>query len=347
MVRRWIGCSIGLGVWLTASGAFAQSGSERVSLVWSAPAECPDRAQLVREIEALLGQSLPSSGGQALAVAVSVQGDLAQGYAGKISFASSPGNEVRYLEHASCEQLVHAFALVTALAIDPERVRASQSARDAGRETAATPREKPASEATASERAAPPLRSLPVPERNHEPRAMQSPLRGARIALHGLAGAGPQPRLGTGLQAALGFHHGHLRFDVVGRYWFSRDVQTDELPGVKLELELATLGARACWLPLSGAWQVSACVGGDVGELRGTGRGIVENSHTNRARYSQLAAGIQAAYTRFRLAPELGFELSGALEQPPFGVVRDGRNFQMFRPPGLGFCAFLGIAFEL
>ena len=128
---------MGLCLWLAASCALAQTGSEHVSLLWSAPTECPERAQLVREIEVLLGQSLSSSGEQALAVDVHVQGSSTQGYAAKISFASSRGNEVRYLEHASCDELQHAFALVIALAIDPDRVRANRGAHASDRAIAA------------------------------------------------------------------------------------------------------------------------------------------------------------------------------------------------------------------
>jgi len=341
MVRRWLGFSIGLCVWFAVGPSFAQSGSDPVSLSWTAPAECPDRAQLESEVAALLGQGLPSSGEQALAIVVSVQGDPRQGYAAKGSFASPRGNEVRYLEHADCGQLVHAFALVIALTIDPERVRVTQGAHEPS--TEALP---PA----APEPTAPPLgvaQPTPgrVPERNREPTAAQHPLHGARAALHVLGGTGPLPGFGAGLQGTVGFHRGHARVEVVGRYWFPRDAPVDEPPTLKLELGLSTIGARACWQPLSGVWQLAACAGGDLGELRGSGSGV-ENEHTERAGYSQLTAGIQAAYTRGWLAPEFGFELSAALARPTFGVLLNGREHPVFQPENYGFSAFLGVALE-
>jgi hypothetical protein len=346
MVRRWLGFSIGLGLWFAVGPTLAQSASARVSLSWSAPAECPARTQLEAEVAALLGQSLPSSGEQALAIVVSVQGDPRQGYAAKGSFESPRGNDVRYLDHADCGQLVHAFALVIALTIDPERVRAIQGAHEPSMD--ALP---PAAKTAAPEPAATPLPAAQptptwVPERNSEPAAARSLLHGARAALHVLAGTGPLPGLGAGLQATLGFHRRHARVEVVGRYWFPREAPVDEPPALKLELGLSTIGARACWQPLSGAWQLAACAGGDLGELRGGGSGGLENGHTEHAGYSQLAAGIQAAYTRGWLAPELGFELSAALARPTFGVLRNSKEDPLFQAAAYGFCAFLGVALE-
>jgi hypothetical protein len=279
---------------------------------------------------------------------VSVQGDARQGYAAKLSFASARGNEVRYLEHADCAQLVHAFALVIALTIDPERVRVTQSGREssAGAPPPAPLEPAPKSAAPALAHAQP--TPAAVPARNREPRAAQGPLHGARAALHVLAGTGPLPGFGSGVQATLGLHRGRARVELVGRYWLEREVRASEPPPpLTLALGLATVGARACWQPLSGPWQLAACAGGDLGELRGSGSGSgVENARSNQARYSQLAAGVQAAYTRSRLSPELGFELSAALERPTFGVLRAGQEDPLFRPAPFGFSAFLGIAFE-
>jgi hypothetical protein len=344
-VRPWLGFSIGLGACLTASPAAAEGASDHVSISWSAPAECPPRSRLEAEVSALLGRGVPSSGQQNLAVFVSVQGDAGRGYAAKLSFSSARGNEVRYLEHADCGQLVHAFALVIALAIDPEGVHVAQSTAQASADGQPEPRQTPPSEATAVPVAA--VRSKPamVPERNQEPAAAHAPLHGARVALHALVGTGPLPGVGAGLQAALGYHRRQARIEVLGRYWHSREVQSVEPPALTLELGLATLGVRACWQPLAGAWQLSACAGGDLGQLHGSGSGV-ETAHENRARYSQLAAGLRAAYTRWLLAPELGFELSVPLERPAFGFLRDGQEDALFRPANFGFSAFFGVALE-
>jgi hypothetical protein len=338
----------GLALLFGAHAARAQTGPSRVSLRWAAPDECPDDVRLVHAIEGLLGEALPDAGEQSLlTVHVNVHGGSDAGYAAKLSFTSPQGSEDRFLEHPSCEKLVDAVALVVALAIDPERVRATQRARDAQPEVmrqgaaraepvAVAPAVAPILPTPDAARDAPPLRAPDERE----------PLRGMRLALHGVTGAGPLPSFGAGVEAALGWHRGSFRAEALGRYWVPRDTAVNVAPSATLELELATLGARACWLPLRGAWQLAACVGGDIGQLRGDGLGV-ESPRTRAARYSAVSAGFEVAYARSRLAPEGGLELSGALERPPFGVRDDGRDSQVFRPAAWGFNVFFGLAFEL
>jgi hypothetical protein len=315
----------------------------------AAPDECPDDVRLVHAIETLLGQRLPDAEEPPLLTArVHVQGSRDHGYAAKLSFTSAEGDEDRYLEHPSCEKLLDAVALVVALTIDPERVRATQRARDAEKESAAQ------ESAPIEPQAAPPpvaLEAAPAPRETRETPPFQAlerheSLRGVRLALHGIAGAGPLPGFGVGSEAALGWHHQSFRAEALGRYWLTRQEPVNIAPSAQLELGLATLGARACWLPLRGTWQFSACAGGDIGDLRGDGLGV-ENPRTRHARYSDVSGDLQVAYLRSPLAPEGGLELTGALDRPAFGVVENGRGSEVFRPAAWGFSAFFGLAFEL
>src|SRR5882757_1389028 len=121
---------VALGALLVVGMASAAGGAGHVSLRWAAPDECPDDVQLVHDVEALLGQSLLDAGEQALVVRAVVRSE-AGGYSAALHFSSAQGEEERQLEHPSCDKLVQAVALVIALAIDPERVRATQSARAA------------------------------------------------------------------------------------------------------------------------------------------------------------------------------------------------------------------------
>jgi hypothetical protein len=338
-------CLIAVGALSVTGVAAAQALPPRVSLRWAAPDECPDDVQLVHQIEALLGQSLLDAGEQALAVRASAQGNPDKGYAAKVSFTGAQGTEERYLEHPSCENLVQALALVIALAIDPERVRATQQTRDAQAEVIVVP-EQPA--LATPERVAPPARAA---ERNTAPLAnadRSSPLRGLRVALHGAVGAGPLPQLGAGVEATLGWHRQGFRVELVGRYWLSQQRAVPDFISASLQLGLNTLGARACWQPLIGAWQVAACAGGDLGDMsaRGSANGL-RDPRTPHALYADLAGGFQLAYARSRLAPEGGFEVSGALSRPLFGIGENGRGDEVFRPETWGFSAFFGLAFEL
>jgi hypothetical protein len=340
------GCSlVAVGVLWVGSVAGAEA-APRVSLRWAAPDECPDDAQLVHRVEALLGESLLDAGDQALTVRASAQGNPDKGYAAKVSFTGAQGTEDRYLEHPSCDNLVQALALVIALAIDPERVRATQQTRDAQSEARAVA-QPPAS--------APPEPATRAPARSNEPSPAPSasadrgsPLRGVRFALHGVAGAGPLPKLGAGLEATLGWHRQSFRAQLVGRYWLPRETAVPGEPSVSLDLALNMLGARACFQPLSGAWQVAACAGGDLGDMSASGSGPgLQKPRTPHALFGDLAGGLELAYTGTRLAPEGGFEVSGALSRPPFGIGQDGNQVSAFMPSAWGFSVFLGLAFEL
>jgi hypothetical protein len=327
------------GVWLVTSPAAAQS-ANRVSLRWSAPDECPDDVRLVHAVEALLGQSLSDAGTQSLSVHASVLGSEATGFSAKLSFASPQGPEQRFLEHPRCDQLLEAVALVVALAIDPERVHATQLAAE----------DKPVPPPEPEPREVE-VQASPTLPRNPEPAAPSSSpseqrLRGARFALHGTLGAGPLPNFGAGIEATLGWHRGPFRAELVARYWIPRTASLNLAPSSSLRVGLETLGARGCWVTASGSWAVAACGGGDVGDQSVAGQGL-ENPRTQHAIYADLAGGLQLAYTRWPLRPEGGFEVAGALARPRFGVLQDGSGVQVYKPAAWGFSAFLGFAFEL
>src|SRR5689334_8398286 len=104
------------------AAAQAEAG-QHVAVRYSAPEVCPDDAQLVSTIEGYLGQPLAESREQDLAVAINVQGQ-AGGFSAKLAFKGPHGPDERFLEHPDCRKLIDASALLVALAIDPERVKA-------------------------------------------------------------------------------------------------------------------------------------------------------------------------------------------------------------------------------
>lgn len=312
-----------------------------VSLRADTPEECGDDAELVHRIEALLGRSLAGRSAEPLSVRLRVLGDPNRGYVAQISFAGARGNEQRSLEHPSCDKLIEASALVIALAIDPDAVHEVERAK-AANEPPVPALPTPPLAATPT----PVVRSEPEPKPEAKVEPAHSPLRGARLGLSATLGAGPLPDLGGGLQVALGFQRSSLRAELVGRYWMTRSQRVSVAPNTNAEFDLVTLGVRGCWLPIASDWAVAACAGVDVGDLRGTGIGL-EAARSNHARYSDLAGSVRVAYPRWRVAPEAGFELAGALERPGFGV-RDGEiSRETYRPSAWGLVAFFGAAFEL
>ena len=348
MLPRCFGFWVGLALWQVGGVAAAQAAADRVSMRWSAPDECPDDVQIVHEVEGLLGQSLSLLPDQAFTVRANVQGNAAQGYTAQLSFTSAQGTEQRELEHSDCQKLLQGVALVVALAIDPERVRTTQATRAADHEAPATL--SPALPIASAASAPPPAFPARVTDTDRgmcpaSPARAEQPL-GIRLALHGVAGAGPLPGFGGGVEAAIGWQQRRFAAEVLGRYWVSRDTAVGFAPDAKLELSLVTLGARGCGRVPAGSWLLSACAGGDLGDLRATGLGV-ENSRTPHELFADVAGDARVAYVRSRLAPEGGFEVSGALTRPRFGVSENGQSTETFRPAAWGFSVFLGLAFEL
>ena len=109
-----------------ATSVHAQAGAPRVSLRWNAPDECPDDADVTHAIEGFLGEPLTDAHQQNLSISASVSAEKA-GFTAQLRFKGAAGVESRSLEHPECEKLMEAVALLVALAIDPERVKARQA----------------------------------------------------------------------------------------------------------------------------------------------------------------------------------------------------------------------------
>src|SRR5262245_11553790 len=124
VLRRLV--SLALGVWLVIGRASADDAPTTVQLRWNAPEECPDDLALLRAVEGFLGRPLEAKRDRALSVNVKVQGDPERGYAAKLSFTDAAGVTERVLDHPECGKLVEGVALLIALTIDPDGVKARQ-----------------------------------------------------------------------------------------------------------------------------------------------------------------------------------------------------------------------------
>jgi hypothetical protein len=332
------------------SNARAEEALPRVTLRWNAPDECPDDVELLHTVEEFLGEPLAEARAQQLSVSVNVV-DAKGSFAAKLRFKGPGGVEERYLEHPECLKLMEAAALLVALAIDPERVKARQQSRDNAAAAASPPPIAAPSQPVPSQ---PVVTLAPEPiSRRDEPTLVASrpppPKRDALrpgLEVFGFASSGVLSSTGLGLGAALGLERGHFELGLVGRYWLPR---TDPVPGSQradIQLSLWTAGARFCALPWLREWSLRGCAGVDLGDLSGTGQGL-DNARTRHVRFSALSAGLSLRYGQHRLAPFAGLDGAWALEQPPFGVNVNGRQDETFRPEVLSARAFLGLAYAL
>jgi hypothetical protein len=102
-------CSIAIGQ-VALSHAKA---AEQLELEWSAPAGCPDRAQVLRSVSERLGDRAPEGS------PLSASGEVEATPAGFALRLHAQGGE-RRLEAASCEELAESAAVILALLIDPQ-----------------------------------------------------------------------------------------------------------------------------------------------------------------------------------------------------------------------------------
>jgi hypothetical protein len=348
-----------VGIWVAALAlgagqvGRAQPPPARVALRWNAPDECPDDAELIRAVEKFLGEPLTEAPAQALAISVNVAGSGAT-FAAKLGFKGPAGIEERYLEHPECPKLMEAVALLVALAIDPERVKAREREPSHDAQAASTPSAAPTPAPTEPPRQ-PLLQAARGSGRERDQAAQASPLRSKRVdawrselEVFGFATSGILPKVGPGLGAAFDLQLGHFELGLVGNYFLPR---TDPVPisqHADIELSLWTLGARACGLPWLGDWAVRGCLSADFGDLAGTGTGQgLEHARTRHARFSALGAGVSLRYGQRRLSPLVGLSGAWALERPPFGVNLDGKEVETFRSDTLSVRGFVGLSYTL
>lgn len=339
-----------LAIWLGAGLAQAQTMPQRIKLRYSAPAECPDDLELVQAVEEFLGQSLREAREQNLAIEVRAQGNAERGYSAKVSFVGTQGTQERYVDHPDCGKLTEAAALMIAIAIDPERVKARQR-NEAKIDSAPTvaPVSTPTAEAPVSPAALPAVAMpAPTPNRDSSPPAPRKTADGPRtsIAVLALTSVGTLPSVAPGVGADLAVRFGPLELGVEGRYWAARDATVPQTSRSSIEVSLITGGLRMCGVPVFEQWSLPLCLHGDLGDMEGTGQDI-DNARTRHALFGGLAGSVALSYTRHRLVPLAGLELHWATARPRFGVLRDEEQVEAFRPNEWGVSGFVGLAYQL
>jgi hypothetical protein len=332
-----------------AGVARAETQAPRVELRWNAPRECPDALALVRAVEDFLGQPLAEAGEQQVALDARVQGDATHGYAARLSFVTAQGKTERDLEHQDCQKLTEGVALLAALAIDPERVRARQDAKDAARPVAPAEPEPP-------KVAEPPAIAAPMPASavrveqapSSPPQDRTQPRREVRpsVALLGLAGDGLLPEVTPGLGLELGLKLDFLEAAIIARSWASRSTPVPGVARASVEVSLLTAGLRLCVVPSHKPWSLLACARGDLGQMSATGE-FVENAQSPSDGFAALGGGLGVAYTAGRFSPRAGGDLMWTASRARFGIRHNGEDLEVFQPRAWHLTGFIGLAYLL
>lgn len=338
-----------------------------IVLRWTAPEGCPDRAALAARVEHLLGGP-PAATDRRLDAEGTVAA-IPRGFRVELEVASGGASSTRVLQGVSCESLADASALVIALAFDPDAVTAQEIKRaEAAAGAAPPPGVAPAPDAEHAEgngaphdhAAMPPVATaaliripvpMPVPPPLPPPPPRPSPFSfGAFASFAGDAGA--LPSVAPGVRAGLSLGIGAFRIEPSFEAWPSSRSALAGRPGAGAELRLLAFSLDACrrvlpWDEGDAGAAAFACVGFEIGELRGEGFGVTSPS-SGGALWSAPKAALRVELS---IAPWAAITLDAGvavpLDRKRFVLDLSAGRELVHEPSSVSGRAGLGLAFRL
>jgi hypothetical protein len=264
------------------------------ALIWQAPVDCPDAAEVRARIERRLGSSLDRMvRGIAVDIAVSRDGGTPR-FVARIARGVAGRDEVRVLTSARCDELTDAVAVVVA--------RIASEARQPPGEVS--------------------------PDRPGTPAApVEAKSWGAGLRVMGNSGIGVIPGVGVAGELA-----GYLRIrsvvaELAAAQWLPNPRFL--LPGAPghIDVGLATATLRIGWA--SERMPLRAWLEGEIGTLDGNGASL-HDPRLAGARWIAAGGGFGVAWPMARYARLVGtFEIVVPVEQAPF-MLQDGT--EVYRP---------------
>lgn len=303
--------------------------SDAPPLSWRSPPGCPQRDDLVRAIEALLGAAMAAPADGALTIEGSIEPDGAR-WRLRLRIVTDSGERTRELPGATCQELLDLAAVLIAVAVDPR-------VADVGE----------APEPDATEPVAPPPAATP-PAAAASPRPRRSAL-GASVALHGALVFGPLPRVAGGLGGLVALRMPHARVELEGTFvWPSSTPAGDRGRSV---IGLWQLGVRGCgvpgWRRADRPWAIElpVCGGLQAGAMRAQSRGVAQPGHGTLP-YLALDGGVGVLVLlgrARRLGPRVDVRGSVPLLRPGFRID----DTVIFRARAAGVAATVGLELRL
>lgn len=280
--------ALSLTAWLSSFGvgATAPAGGG-VEFAWDAPSEdCPSEAEVVTELERLLGGPVAEQGDRRLSAIARVRREADGAWDLRLWTVTNTATRQRSMTGADCEVLAEAAALLAAMAIDPS-VLEHAGASDAAVEQAeqAQDIEEPEPEPKPEPEPQPPIdEPEPEPEPQVEPEPQppiaepnrRSLMVGVRV--HAGISYGDLPRVGPILRAALALTWARARLELEGHYGFARAAELDDGSARGAELSAAFGIVRGCGLLRHRASRLEfpLCGGLEAGAVLGVGVGLDE-----------------------------------------------------------------------
>ncbi len=337
---------IGVTAGLVAALAVAPVGEPSpFALDWRAPTACPDGAEVLLRLDALVPVR-----------PIAAPGLHAEGRVGPVTGGTwrlelvlrGPGlDDARTIDASDCSALADVAALLLAIAVAPEAVASRHRvAASAPVDRPAPPREPllPREPAPPREPPAvapvPPARldldDMPATTRS-EPRRARA-LRGA-LRLAGGAEVGAIPRWSPTAALGAALLGSSWRVELAGTY-SARDLAYSDRPEAGGRLQLVAGALRGCGVARWRRLEFPVCAGIELGLLHGVARGVAT---PRPARDLWIAAQLSAAAAWpiiKNLALVLGLEVSIGLRRPGFHVEPLG---ELARSQAIGLRPTLGV----
>ena len=271
--------------------------SAAATLRFSVPSDCDPRADVIEEVERLVGRPLDQVDAE---FDVFITAAKKGGYELSITSPRAGNRAERRLTGETCTEIGKAAAVTLAIAMRLDAAPEAELTR------------KPPATSTEPERTA-----APPPARDAAPRPRPGVTSTAPFALLGLsavADTGALPAVVAGGEISAGFGWRNVRFLALGTVLAPASASVDEGRGG--EFRLLAASPLACF-ERARSWAVRGCLGFELGRLSGKGTGIAR---------SRLGSTLWAA-------PRGDVGLTFALAEGVTGVVGVGVLMPLARPP--------------
>ena len=287
-------------------------------LSWSAPQECPSRAEAEAQLIALLRGRAGTAPASRVNVVIANREDA---FVAELTI-SDEARDVRQLRATDCSSLSDAVLLIAAITLDP--LAAATEVMD-GRRREAAP--------------AAPIGTAARDAASDRRQRLRIEL-GAQLA--GDAGTLPDPSIGAGARVGVSF--GRVQVQLEGTWWLPRVEWRGPRLGTGGEIGLLGGGARGCVDVLSASdTGFASCAALHLGRTSGRGVNFAGAKTDAGGLWGAASIGLRFRQHSVPLFVEIALDLGLCVLRPEYTIDGFGRVFQ----PGLVFGrASLGVGWS-